>query len=87
MVDITKIHERMPVISLDGRAIGFVSGVVGTDLRLTTVKDGRGRDHFIPLDWVAEVQKYVFLNKSRRFVRTHYEEAEPRTSHRRPKAA
>jgi hypothetical protein len=87
MVDISKIQSRMPVISLDGRSIGFVSGVMGTDLRLTTVKDGRGSDHYIPLEWVAEVQRYVFLNKSRRFVRSHYEQAEPRPGQRRAKAA
>ena len=87
MIDIRKVHERMPVVSTDGRAIGFVSRVVGTDICLTTVKDGRGQDHIIPLDWVADVQKYVFLNKSRRFVRTHYEDAAPPPSLRRSRAA
>jgi hypothetical protein len=87
MVDINKVQTQMPVISLDGRSIGFVSGVLGTDLRLTTVKDGRGIDHFIPLEWVAEVRKYVFLNKSRRFVRAHCGQAEPRPGHRRASAA
>jgi hypothetical protein len=87
MIDIKKVHERMPVISVDGRAIGFVSRVVGTDICLTTVKDGRGHDHIIPLDWVDGVQKYVFLNKSRRFVRSHYEESVPPPSLRRSRAA
>jgi len=87
MVDIHKVQAQMPVISLDGRSIGFVSGVMATELRLTTVKDGRGSDHYIPLEWVAEVRKYVFLNKSRRFVRAHYEQAEPRSRHRRANAA
>jgi hypothetical protein len=87
MIDPDKIQERMPVISSDGQSIGFVSRVAGNELRLTTIKDGRGRDHHIPLEWVAEVQKYVFLNKSRRFVRTHYEDAEYRPNSRRPRAA
>ena len=57
MIDATKIRERMPVISADERAIGFVSRVSGTELRMTRVKDGRGFDHLIPLDWVEEVGK------------------------------
>jgi hypothetical protein len=68
MIDTSKIRERMAVISADERAIGFVSRVSSTGLRMTRVKDGRGFDRQIPLDWIAEVGKYVFLNKSRRFV-------------------
>ncbi len=73
MIDISKIRERMPVIAADERAIGFVSCVSGTELRITRIKDGRGFDHLIPLEWVEEVGKYVFLNKSRRYVATHCE--------------
>ena len=76
MIDITKIRERMPVISSDERAIGFVSRVSSSGLRMTRVKDGRGFDHVIPLSWIAEVGKYVFLNKSRRFVATQCEIAD-----------
>jgi hypothetical protein len=83
MIDITKIRERMPVISADERAIGFVSRVSSNGLRLTRVKDGRGFDHVIPLNWIAEVGKYVFLNKSRRFVATQCEMADPPGGRRR----
>lgn len=84
MSEITKIRDRMPVISADGRAIGLVAHAAGDEVRVTSVKDGRGFDHLIPLDWIAEVGKYVFLNKSRRFVRSHWENADPRRGgHRR----
>ena len=86
MIDVTKIRERMPVISADERAIGFVSRVSGRELRVTRVKDGRGFDHLIPLDWVEEVGKYVFLNKSRRYVASHSETADPRPGSRRQAA-
>ena len=86
MADISKIRERMPVISADERAIGFVSRVSGAGLRMTRIKDGRGFDHLIPLDWVEEVGKYVFLNKSRRYVATHSDTAELRPGGRRQAA-
>jgi hypothetical protein len=86
MIDATKIRERMPVISADERAIGFVSRVSGTELRMTRVKDGRGFDHLIPIGWVEEVGKYVFLNKSRRYVASHSETANPRPGSRRQAA-
>ena len=86
MADISKIRERMPVISADERAIGFVSRVSGAELRMTRIKDGRGFDHLIPLDWVEEVAKYVFLNKSRRYVAAHSETAALRPGGRRQAA-
>ena len=82
MIDISKIRERMPVISADERAIGFVSRVSGAELRITRVKDGRGFDHLIPLEWVEEVGKYVFLNKSRRYVASHSETVDQRPGRR-----
>jgi hypothetical protein len=86
MIDATKIRERMPVISADERAIGFVSRVSSTELRMTRVKDGRGFDHLIPIECVEEVGKYVFLNKSRRYVASHSETANPRPGSRRQAA-
>jgi hypothetical protein len=68
MSEISKISERMPVVAADGRAIGFVTAVGGDGLRVTSIKDGRGFTHRIPLDWIAKVDKYVFLDKASHYV-------------------
>lgn len=82
-----EIPANAPVISADGRAIGFVSRVGMTDLRVTSMKDGRGFDHLIPFEWVAHVDRYVFLNKSSAFVGANCGRAEPSAQPRRKKAA
>jgi hypothetical protein len=68
MDEFSKIEERMPVVAVDGWAIGFVSGPIGDGLRVTSVKDGRGFNYIVPLEWIAKVDKYVFLNKASRYV-------------------
>jgi hypothetical protein len=70
MSNVAQIRERMPVISSDDRVIGAVSRA-GTELWVTSVNNGCGFDHLIPVDWVEEVGSSVFLNKSRRFLEAH----------------
>ena len=87
MIHISKIRESMGVISSDGRQIGFVSGVQGTDtFRVTSVKGGHGFDHVIPLDWVSDVDRYVFLNCGSGYVAANCKTA-PRGVRGRAKAA
>jgi hypothetical protein len=74
MHDTSKIREHMPVIAADDRRVGFVARVEGAGgLRLTRVKNGHGYEHVIPLDWVSEVGRYVFLNRSSKFVVANWE--------------
>jgi hypothetical protein len=73
MSDISKIETQMAVVAADGRAIGFVSRVGADTLTLTNVKEGRGFDHVLPLSWIAEVGKYVFLNKGSRYVAANWD--------------
>lgn len=74
MQDTSKIRERMPVVAADDRRVGFVARVEGTDsLKLTRVKNGHGFDHVIPMAWVSDVDRYVFLNKSSKFVVANWE--------------
>ena len=68
MSKISKIQTQMPVVAADGRAVGFVSSVGSDFLALTSVKDGRGFDHVIPLSWVEEVDRYVFLSRASPYV-------------------
>jgi hypothetical protein len=74
MADISKIREHMAVIAADDRRVGFVARVEGADsLKLTRVKNGHGFDHVIPLSWVSDVDRYVFLNKGSKFVLANWE--------------
>jgi hypothetical protein len=74
MRDTLKIREHMPVIAADDRRVGFVARVEGSDsLKVTRVKNGHGSDHVIPLAWVSDVDRYVFLNKSSKFVVANWE--------------
>ena len=73
---IDRIREDMSVIAADDRCIGFVCGVEGDDmLRITCISAGYGYDHLIPLAWVSEVDKYVFLDKTSGYVAGNWENA------------
>jgi hypothetical protein len=83
MLDLSRIQELMGVISVDGRQVGFVTGFRGSDgLLLTSMKEGHGFDHVIPLDWVSDVDRYVFLRKSSAYVVANWETAPPETRKR-----
>jgi hypothetical protein len=85
MNPISKIREHMPVVTNDGRAVGFVTRVEGADgLRVTRVKNGQGFEHVIPLAWVSDVDQYVFLDKGSAYVAANWE---TRGHHRRDRAA
>ena len=74
MQDISKIREHMPVVTADDRRVGFVARVEGTDsLKVTRVKNGHGFHHVVPMAWVSDVDRYVFLNKNSKFVVANWE--------------
>lgn len=76
MIDTSKIHKNMDVIAANGQCIGSVCGMHGRDrIRMTSHKAGYGYDHLIPLDWVSEVNRYVFLNKAESYVAANWENA------------
>jgi hypothetical protein len=73
---IDRIREEMSVIAADDRCIGFVNRLEGGDLlRVTCISAGYGYDHLIPLSWVSEVDKFVFLHKTSGFVAANWENA------------
>ena len=68
-----KIRGAMPVVASDGRQVGVVGVADSTGLRMTSIKNGQAFDHAIPLSWVTEVDKYVFLNKSSGYITANWE--------------
>ena len=77
---IDRIREDMSVISADDRCIGFVCRVEAEEmLRITCISAGFGYDHLIPLDWVSEVDKYVYLDKTSSYVAANWENAPVQT--------
>jgi hypothetical protein len=74
---IAKIREHMPVVTADGRRIGFVTRLHGADgLQLTTLKAGHAFEHVIPLEWISDVDRYVFLNRGSAYVAANWETAQ-----------
>jgi hypothetical protein len=64
-----RIREDMTVISSDDCCVGFVSSVEDDGaLRVTSIAAGYGYDYQIPLSWISDVAKYVYLDKSSAFV-------------------
>jgi hypothetical protein len=76
MVELSRLKKRMAVIAADGYRVGFVSRMAGPDrIRITSLSGSHGFDHIIPLAWVSAVDKYVYLNRTRRFVAGNWEPA------------
>jgi hypothetical protein len=69
------IREHMEVVGSDGAAIGTVDHVQGSELKLTKGSDKTGQHHFIPLDWVAQVDSKAHLSKAARDVKTQWRAA------------
>ena len=66
MTDTTKIKEHMEVLGSDGKHVGTVDHLEGSDKIKLTKNDPKagGRHHFIPVDWVERVDRHVHLKKS-----------------------
>jgi hypothetical protein len=76
MIDDAKISEAMAVVTADDRNIGFVRRIERlSKLRITSLKSGCGGDHLIPLNWINDVGREVYLNKTSRFVANNWEKA------------
>ena len=67
------ISEHMQVIGSDGGIVGIVDRVQGSDIKLT--KGAEKAHHFIPLEWVANVDSKVHLSKSAREVKAQWRDA------------
>ncbi len=75
----SKVKEHMEVVGSDGKHVGIVDHLEGTDrikLAKMDTKSG-GRHHFIPLDWVERVGAHVHLNKTSRDAMEQWQAGEP----------
>jgi hypothetical protein len=66
MIDASQIKEHREVVGSDGKHVGTVDHMEGADrIKLTKQdKDAGGQHHYIPLAWVASVDRgKVELNK------------------------
>jgi hypothetical protein len=56
MIQASQIKEHMEVVGSDGRHVGRVDHVKGTEIELTKFDFGAGlRHHMIPITWVEDV--------------------------------
>ena len=64
MVTPAKIREHMEVVGSCGNHLGMVDRVEGTSIKLAkNDPEAGGQHHWLPLNWVEEVDEQVHLNK------------------------
>jgi hypothetical protein len=57
MISSTEIREHMEVIGSDGRHVGRVDHVVGTEIELAKLDTASGlKHHMIPMSWIDHVE-------------------------------
>ncbi|KSB89522.1 hypothetical protein AS593_15835 [Caulobacter vibrioides] len=60
MMDASQIREHLEVVGSDGKHVGRVDHVVGTEIELAKFDLGGGlKHHLIPLSWVEYVDEEV----------------------------
>ncbi len=59
-MDANQIQPHMEVVGSNGQHFAIVDHVEGDAIKLT--KDAQGQHHYLPLDWVANVDQVVHLN-------------------------
>ncbi|MBN8957863.1 MAG: DUF2171 domain-containing protein [Rhizobiales bacterium] len=66
MNNLKDIREHMKVVGSDGKHVGTVDHLEGTDkIKLTkTDPTAKGQHHFIPATWVDHIDAAVHLTKS-----------------------
>ena len=63
MMDATQITEHMEVVGSDGKHVGRVDHVDGTEIELAKLDLAGGfKHHLIPLSWVEQVDDKVHLS-------------------------
>ena len=56
MIETTRIQEHMEVIGSDGKHVGKVDHVLGSEIELAKFDLGAGlKHHLIPISWVEDV--------------------------------
>jgi hypothetical protein len=66
MIESSQIKEHMEVLSSDGKHVGRVDHVRGSEIELAKMDlQAMGKHHLIPLSWVEYVDDKVHLNLDR----------------------
>jgi hypothetical protein len=76
MANAANIAEHMEVLSADGKHVGTVDHMEGKDKIKLTRSDPEAHDehhHFIPMDWVSDVDETVHLAKTQDEVFSQWE--------------
>lgn len=76
MVDSGQIREHLEVVGSDGKHVGRVDHVVGTEIELAKFDLGGGlKHHMIPLSWVEYVdEEMVHLNLTQEDAKARWRE-------------
>lgn len=61
---VAAITDHMEVIASCGKKIGVVDHVEGSAIKLTKNDSPDGQHHFVPVNWVARVDRHVHLSKN-----------------------
>lgn len=73
MINASQIKENMAVMASDGEVVGKVDHMEGADkIKLTKNDSPDGKHHFVPLDWVENVDDHVHLGKAAREVKAQW---------------
>lgn len=77
MAKANDIREHMEVIGSDGKHVGTVDHMEGSDQIKLTKNDpaANAEHHFIPVGWVDHVDAHVHLNKPSRDVMAQWKSA------------
>src|ERR1700749_953959 len=66
MIDSSQIQEHMEVLSSDGKHVGRVDHVRGSEIELAKLDlQAMGKHHLIPISWVDYVDEKVHLSLNR----------------------
>ena len=66
MIESSQIKEHMEVLSSDGKHVGRVDHIRGSEIELAMMDlQAMGKHHMIPLSWVEYVDEKVHLNLDR----------------------
>ncbi|ABE64782.1 conserved hypothetical protein (plasmid) [Nitrobacter hamburgensis X14] len=73
MISAEQVREHMVVVASDGETIGKVDHIEGANkIKLTKGDSPDGKHHFIPLDWVENVDDRIHLGKAAKDVRAQW---------------
>jgi hypothetical protein len=71
-INVNDITKHADVIAVDGKKVGTVDHLQGTD-QIKLTRNEEGSHHLIPLSWVSEIKEnQVMLNVDAEEVKNHW---------------